>query len=151
MNGKQKKDTAGEAFNYGGKLLRQRKERIITIDDREDLDRLTQLLLNGMGYATVVERKTPSDARDLSRLSSQLSRLRRVGAEQTIFPIVLIDHRKEYKRPGYEPWSDIDFDNLLLSVQGTVKVCHCLQGQLAHRLDAIYRWSQKSSHGFLEV
>jgi len=34
---------AGQELNFRGRLTRQRKERIITIDDREDLDRLTQL------------------------------------------------------------------------------------------------------------
>ena len=171
MNGNiidNRKSKAGQEFDFRGRLTRQRKEKIITIDDREDLDRLTQLLLNGMGYATVteriplgdyrwnsklglviVERKTPADARDLSRLSSQLGRLRK-AVEGGAFPILLIDHRKEYKRPGYEPWGDIDFDNLLVSCQGTVRVAHCLQGMLAHRLDALYKWSMKTNHSFLE-
>ena len=173
MNGSEinvRTSKAGQELDFRGRLLRQRRERIITIDDREDLDQLTRLLLNGMGYGTnveriplgdyrwesrlglvIVERKTPADARDLGRLSSQLTRLRRSTESGEVFPILLIDHRKEYRRPGYEPWGDIDFDNLLVSCQGTVRVAHCLQGQLAHRLDSLYRWSNKSTHGFLEA
>lgn len=155
----------GKELDYVGKLNRQRKPRIIEVDKREDRDGLTRILLAGLGYSVIyrvlplgdyqwdsklgrviVERKTPIDARDIERLAEQLSRLR-LSQTEGCFPVLLIDHRGHAENP----WSDNDFDNLLLSIQGRVRVVHCLQGQLAHRLDSLYRYSNKSRHGLLEV
>ena len=159
---------------FHSRLKKQRKARVIEIDTHEDLDRLTELLLRGMGYAVVrrllplgdfqwesplgqviVERKTPTDARDVERLNKQVVRLRDSSSHGGCFPILLIDHREEYNRPRhsakYQPWSDSDLDNVLLSIGGRIRIAHCQQGQLAHRLDSLYRWSQKSSHGLLDT
>ncbi|KKK88667.1 hypothetical protein LCGC14_2740850 [marine sediment metagenome] len=159
---------------FHSRLKKQRKARVIEIDTHEDLDRLTELLLTGMGYTVVrrllplgdyqwgsplgqviVERKTPADARDVERLSKQVVRLRDASSHGGCFPILLIDHREEYNTgrytPKYQPWSDSDFDNVLLSIGGRVRIAHCQQGQLAHRLDSLYRWSMKSSHGLLDT
>jgi ERCC4-type nuclease len=163
-------DKAGKALDYLGRIKRQRKSRVIEIDVHEDKDGLVEVLLRGLGYSVfrrplplgdfrwesklgmvLVERKTPGDARDIKRLSRQVYRLResRGGG---VFPIVLIDHRPEYRRdPSYKPWADEALDNVLLSVGGRVRVAHCLQGQLAHRLHGLYEWSQKSSHRLLDA
>ena len=150
------------ALDYKGRADRQRKVRAIGIDVRESRDRLTDTLLDGLGYSierrvlplgdyqwesklglVVVERKTPADAHDLDRLRQQCERLRSASG---ILPILLIDHR--YGREN--PWKDHDFDNLLVSIQGRIRIAHCLQGQLAHRLDSLYKWSQRSGHTFSE-
>ena len=170
-------EKAGKALDYRGRANRQRKARVIEIDVHEDKDGLTQVLLNGLGYSTtrcalplgdfrwesrlglvLVERKTPSDARDIPRLSRQVARLRgaasrsMVGDGLGVFPILLIDHRPEYIRdPSYKPWADEALDNVCLSVCGRVRVAHCLQGQLAHRLHGLYEWSNKSSHRLLDA
>lgn len=171
MNEQTKRELA-----FHSRLKKQRKARVVEIDTHEDLDRLTELLLTGMGYTVIrrllplgdfqwasplgqviVERKTPADARDVVRLSAQVSRLRDASSHGGCFPILLIDHRDEYAKPKgrykekYQPWSDSDFDNVLLSIGGRIRVAHCQQGQLAHRLDSLYRWSQKSSHGLLDT
>jgi len=154
----------GKELDYHGRITRQKKVRIIEIDSREPHDRLTDILLGGLGYTVsrrilplgdyqwdsklgrvIVERKTPIDAADIPRLSRQLGLLRRASRDGC-FVILLIDHRKSHR----EPWSDIEFDNLLLSAQGRVRVVHCLQGQLAHRLDSLYRWTNKSNHQLME-
>jgi len=159
---------------FHSRLKKQRKARVIEIDTHEDLDRLTELLLAGMGYTVIrrllpladfqwesplgrilVERKTPSDARDVERLSKQVARLRDSSSHGGCFPILLIDHREEYHTgryiSKYQPWSDSDFDNVLLSIGGRIRLAHCQQGQLAHRLDSLYKWSQKSNHGLLDT
>lgn len=151
-------------LDYHGRKKRQRKQRTIKIDDREDRDGLTALLLSGMGYTVekarlplgdyswesplglvLVERKTPKDARDFDRDLSQIKRLREVA--NIAFPILLIDHRAWSEDPL---WENFALDNLLLSVQGTIRVAHCTQGQLAHRLDSLYQWSMKNHHTFME-
>lgn len=151
-------------LDYVGKKQRQRKERVIEVDDREDRDRITEVLLSGMGYTVlkqrlplgdfqwdsrvgrvVVERKTPNDLNDIQRLTRQLHRLRD-AARAGIYPILLLD----YREGRGNPWADFDIDNAKLSVQGAVKVAHCLQGQLAHRLDNLYKWSQKAQHQLME-
>ncbi len=164
--------TKRELSTYS-KLKRQRKAKVIEIDTHEDLDRLTELLLTGMGYTVIrrllplgdfqwasplgqviIERKTPADARDVKRLTEQVGRLRDAGAHGGCFAILLIDHREDWGRRTkgkYQPWSDDDFDNVLLSIGGRIRVTHCQQGQLAHRLDSLYRWSTKSSHGLLDT
>ena len=158
---------------FHSRLKKQRKARVIEIDTHEDLDRLTELLLTGMGYTVLrrllplgdfqwesplgrvlVERKTPSDARDVGRLRRQVARLRDSSSHGGCFPILLIDHRSEYAKEHkgkYQLWSDSDFDNVLLSIGGRIRLAHCQQGQLAHRLDSLYRWSHKSSHGLLDM
>lgn len=161
----------GKALDYRGRANRQRKTRLIEIDVHEDKDGLTQVLLNGLGYSVsrvplplgdfrwesrlglvLVERKTPSDARDILRLARQVGRLRLAAREGGVFPILLIDHRPEYLRdPNYKPWADEALDNVCLSVCGRVRVAHCLQGMLAHRLHGLYEWSNKSSHRLLDT
>lgn len=158
---------------FYSRLKKQRKARVIEIDTHEDLDRLTELLLTGLGYTVIrrllplgdfqwgsplgqviVERKTPTDARDVARLSNQVARLRDSSSHGGCFPILLIDHREAYDRARYgkyQPWSDTDLDNVLISICGRIRIAHCQQGQLAHRLDSLYRWSQKSSHGLLDT
>lgn len=150
------------SLDYKGRADRQRKQRLIRIDAREPRDGITDVLLGGMGYSTerailplgdyqwesklglcVIERKTPADAHDMDRLRQQVQRLR--GASG-VLPILLIDWRSRYENP----WKDHDFDNLLVSIQGTIRVAHCLQGQLAHRLDSLYKWSQRTGHTFFE-
>ncbi len=166
-------ETTKRELSIYSKLKRQRKAKVIEIDTHEDLDRLTELLLTGMGFTVIrrllplgdfqwdsplgrviVERKTPADARDVKRLSEQVARLRDSSSHGGCFPIILIDHREEYNKgrysPKYQPWSDDDFDNVLLSIGGRIRVAHCQQGQLAHRLDSLYRWTQKSTHGLLD-
>ncbi len=155
------------------RLKKQRKARVIEIDTHEDLDRLTELILTGMGYTVirrllplgdfqwasplgqvVVERKTPTDARDVKRLSEQVVRLRDSSSHGGCFPILLIDHREDWARrtkKKYQPWSDDDFDNVLLSIGGRIRVAHCQQGMLAHRLDSLYKWTNKASHGLLDT
>lgn len=158
--------TVAESLDYLGKKRRQRKLRIITIDKgREDKDGITGLLLSGMGYTieyrqlplgdyawdsklgqVIVERKTPSDIRDIPRLSTQLRRLREGAASGAIFPVLLIDWRA-----SESPWEEMILDNIEMSCQGSIHVAHCLQGQLAHRLDNLYMWSNKYRHELLEV
>ena len=134
------------------KLKKQRKARVIEIDTHEDLDRLTELLLTGMGYTVIrrllplgdfqwasplgqviIERKTPSDARDVKRLQRQVVRLRDAGAHGGCFAILLIDHREDWGRHTkgkYQPWSDDDFDNVLLSIGGRVRIAIVNKGSL---------------------
>jgi len=150
-------------LDYLGRSKRQRKLRIITIDDREDRDKITAVLLRGMGYTVKVERipladyawesplgrvllerKTPRDAEDIARFARQSRRLVAAGTG-AYFPIVLIDH-PNYSRD--RRWEDFGLDNLCLSIQGNIRVVHCNQGQLAHRLDSIYQWTQKGKHEF---
>ena len=150
-------------LDYLGRLRRQRKERIITIDDREDRDKITTVLLRGMGYTTLqkripladytwdsplgtvlLERKTPRDAEDISRFARQSRRLIAAGTG-AYFPIVLIDH-PNYSRD--RRWEDFGLDNLCLSIQENIRVVHCNQGQLAYRLDSLYKWTQKGKHEF---
>lgn len=158
---------------FHSRLKKQRKARVIEIDTHEDLDRLTELLLTGMGYTVIrrllplgdfqwgsplgqviIERKTPDDARDILRLTKQVRRLRDSSSHGGCFPILLVDHREEWGRKAkgkYQPWSDSDLDNVLLSICGRIRIAHCQQGQLAHRLDSLFRWSQKSTHGLLDT
>ena len=158
--------TVAESLDFLGKKRRQRKLRLITIDKgREDKDGITGLLLSGMGYTieyrqlplgdytwdsklgpVILERKTPSDIRDIPRLSSQLRRLREGAKGGACFPILLVDWRQ-----AQDPWEEMILDNIEMACQGSVHVAHCLQGQLAHRLDNLYVWSNKSSHELLEV
>lgn len=168
-----KLERLGRELDFNGKADRQRRTRLIQIDTHEDLDRLTELLLVGMGYTVerrtlplgdyqwdsrlgrcIVERKTPTDARDIKRLRRQAGKLRAsVGRDtpsrpRATFPIILIDHRN---KKDWKPWDDHDFDNLLISLSGRIRIAHCLQGFLAYRLDSLYRWSNKSSHGLLDT
>lgn len=161
-------DDIARELSFVSKNKRRRKERTIEIDDREDRDRLTQLLLGGLGYSTpvvrlplgdfrwesplgivLVERKTPRDITDLDRTASQLNRLR-AAAKEGVFPILLVDHVPARRDSNYRTWADDAIDNLLLSLSGTVRVAHCEQGQLAYRLDSLYQWSQRREHRFLE-
>jgi len=154
---------AANGLDYLGRLSRQRKLRIITIDDREDRDKITTILLKGMGYTVknerlpladyawdsplgriLLERKTPRDAEDISRFGKQSRRLVAAGTGK-YFPILLIDHPNHSRD---RRWEDFGLDNLCLSIQGTIRVVHCNQGQLAYRLDSIYKWSQKGKHEF---
>ena len=169
----------GRNLDFVGRANRQRKARVIEIDTHEDLDRLTELLLTGMGYTVrrrllplgdfqwdthqgrcIIERKTPADARDLGRLLAQITRLREAARawptrdklqDAITIVILLIDHRKEWRdNPNYSAWDDHAFDNLLVSIAGIIRIAHCEQGQLAHRLDSLYQWSQKHIHSFTE-
>ena len=139
--------------------------KLIEIDDREDRDGITEILLAGMGYTpqrirlplgdfrwesplgqVLVERKTPQDARDINRFYKQFMRLTKASREGGVFPILLIDHRPQ-KDEGL--WEEFGLDNMCMSAQSVVRVAHCTQGQLAHRLDSIYQWTQKPKHDFV--
>ena len=154
---------AVNGLDYLGRLTRQRKLRIITIDDREDRDKITTILLKGMGYTiksermpladygwdsplgrVLVERKTPRDAEDIARFARQSRRLIAAGRGKYL-PIIIIDHPNHSRD---RRWEDFGLDNLCLSIQGHIRVVHCNQGQLAYRLDSIYKWTQKGKHEF---
>ena len=155
------------ALDYVGRKERQRYPRTIAMDYHEDIDGVAALLLSGIGYTVdkrvlplgdyqwssplglvIVERKTPADLQDLARLKRQLDKLRVADAEGC-FSVLLVDHTTDYSRSGHKWWTDNTLDNLLLAISGKVHVAHCVQGELAHRLDALYRLTQKKEHGFL--
>lgn len=101
----------------------------------------------------LIERKTPDDLRGMKRFRAQLARMRELESEY--FPILLIDHRpirwnnwaKRYTKLGTKELNDLD--NLLLSVQGRVRVAHCDAGALATRLSSLYDWTNKPRHQIL--
>jgi len=155
-----------KALDFVGRAKRQRKVRLIEIDDREDLDGLTDTLLTGAGFTVIrrrlplgdfqwdsklgrviVERKTPSDAKDIPRLLRQTIRLRDARTGAGCFPILLLDYRDD--KPEHA-WSDSSLDNLLMAVSGRVRIARCLQGQLADRLESLYYWTNKSKHDILD-
>lgn len=160
------KDDITKALDFVGRAKRQRKVRLIEIDDREDKDGLTATLLTGAGFQVirrrlplgdyqwdsklgrvVVERKTPSDAKDIGRLVGQVVRLR--DARQAgCFPVLLMDYRDD---TADKAWSDFGLDNVLMAVSGRIRIVRCLQGQLADRLENLYAWTQRSSHDILDL
>lgn len=150
------------SLDYVTRNARRRLDRNITVDDREPLDGLTETFLRGLGYTitrhtlplgdyqwdsklglVVVERKTQADIMDYPRLYRQVTKLREARKTAGVFPILLLDENFRYGAKN--------IDNILLSVQGRIRVVYCATGGLAQKLDDLYQYSNAAQHELLDT